>query len=69
MTADTIYYLLTQTSFFEAMNEYFNQLDTIKKEAYILGGFNVNLSLDNKYVFEKCWIPVLNIISYDVRTY
>ena len=69
MTVDTIYRLLSQTSFFEAMNEYFNQLDTIKKEACILGGFNINLSLDNEYVFEKHWIPVLNIIPYDVPTY
>ena len=69
LTVDTIYRLLSQTSFFEAMNEYFNQLDTIKKEAYILGGFNINLSLDNEYVFEKRWIPVLNIIPYDVPTY
>ena len=69
MTVGTIYRPPSQTSSLEIMNEYFNQLDTINKEACVLGGFNINLYLDNKNVFEKCWTPVLNIIPYDVRTY
>ena len=51
------------------MNEYFYKLDTINKETYILGDFNINLCLNNKYVFGKCSIIVSNTIPYDVRKY
>ena len=36
------------------MNEYFQKLDTTNKESYILADFNINLYLNNKYVFGKC---------------
>ena len=51
------------------MNEHFYKLHTINKESYILGDFNINLFLNNKYVFEKCSTTVSNIIPYDVRKY
>ena len=51
------------------MNENFHKLDTINKETYILGDFNINLYLNNKYVFEKCWTIVSNTIPYDVQKY
>ena len=35
------------------MNEHFYKLNTINKETYILVDFNINLYLNNKYVFEK----------------
>ena len=51
------------------MNGHLYKLDTINKETYILGDFNINLYLNNKYVFEKCSTIVSNTIPYDVRKY
>ena len=34
-----------------------------KKETYTLGDFNINLYLNNKYIFGKYWTPVSSIIS------
>ena len=42
-----------QTNFLERMNGHFYKLDDSKKETYILGDFNWNLYLNNKYVFEN----------------
>ena len=69
MAVGIIYRPPSQTSFLETMNERFHKLDTISKETYILGDFNINLYLNNKYVFDKCSTPILNIIQYDVRKY
>ena len=69
MTVRIVYRPPCQANFLETVNEHFYKLDTIKKEAYILGDFNINLYLNNKYVFEKCSITVSNTISYDVRKY
>ena len=51
------------------MNEHIYKLDTVSKETYILGDFNTNVYLNNKYVFEKCSATVSNTIPYDVRKY
>ena len=67
MTVGMVYPPPSQTSFLETMNEHFYKLDTINKETYILGDFNINLYLNNKYVFEKCPTTVFNTIPYDVR--
>ena len=48
MTVSIIYRPPSQTSFLETMNE---QLDTIKKETYILGDFNINLYLHARLQF------------------
>ena len=69
MTVGIVYRPPSQTSFLETMNEHFYKLDTINKETYILGDFNINLYLNNKYVFEKCSTIVSNTIPYDVRKY
>ena len=69
MTLGIVYRTPSQTSFIETMNEHFYKLETINKETYILGDFNINLYLNNKYVFEKCSAIVLNTIPYDVRKY
>ena len=53
MTVGIVYQPLTKTSFLETMNEHFYKLDTINKETYILGDLNINLYLNNKFVFEK----------------
>ena len=49
------------------MNKHFYKLDTMNKETYVLGGFNIILYFNNKYVFEKSSTPFSNIIPYDVR--
>ena len=59
----------SQTNFLETTNECFYKLDTINKETYILGDFNINLYLNNIYVFEKCSATVSNTIPYDLRKY
>ena len=69
MTFGIVYRPSSQTSFLETMNEHFYKLDTINKETYILGDFNINLYLNNKYVFEKCSTIVSDTIPYDVRKY
>ena len=53
MTVDIVYRSPSQTSFLETINENFYKLDTIYKEIYTLGDFNINLYLNNKYIFEK----------------
>ena len=69
MTVGIVYLPLSQTSFLETMNEHFYKLDTFNKETYILGDVNINLYLNNSYVFEKCSTIVSNTIPYDVRKY
>ena len=45
------------------------KLDTINKNPYRLGDFNINIYLNNKSVSEKCSTAVTNTIPYDVRKY
>ena len=63
MTLGIVYRPLSQTSFLETMNEHFYKLDIVIKETYILGDFNINLYLNNKYVFEKC-LTIVRILSH-----
>ena len=69
MAVGIVYRPPSQTSLLENMNEHFYKLDTINKETYILGDFNINLYLNNKYVFEKCLNTVSNTIPYNVWKY
>ena len=69
MRIGIVYRPPSQTSFLETMNEHFYKLETINKETYILSDFNINLYLNNKYVFEKCSTTVSNTIPYDVWKY
>ena len=62
MTVGIVYRPPSHTSFLETMNEHFYKLDTINKETYILGDFNINLYLSNRYVLEKCSTTVSNTI-------
>ena len=62
MAVGIVYRSPSQASFQETMNKNFYKLDTINKETYILGDFNINLYLNNTYVFEKCSTTVLNTI-------
>ena len=77
-TVGIVYRPPSQASFSETMNEDFYKLDTVNKETYTLGNFNIimyldnfniNLYLDNKYVFENCSTTVSSTIPYDVRKY
>ena len=45
MTVGIVYRPPSQTNFLVAMNEHFYKLDTINKETFILGDFNINLYL------------------------
>ena len=69
MTVGIVYRSPSQTSFLETINENFYKLDTISKETYTLDDFNINLYLNNKYIFEKYSTTVLNTVPYDVRKY
>ena len=69
MTVGIIYRRPSQASFLETMNEHFYKLDTINKETYIPGDFNLKLHLNNKYVFKKYSTAASNTIPYDVRKY
>ena len=62
MTVGIIYRRPSQASFLETMNKHFYKLDTINKETYILGDFNLKLlHLNNKYVFKKYSTAASNI--------
>ena len=64
-----MYRPLSQKNFLEIMNEHFHKLNTINKETYTLGDFNINMYLNNKNVSEKCLTTVSKTIPYDVRKY
>ena len=48
-----IYLPPSQSEFLETLNTYFSKLDTNNNEIVILGDFNINLRLNNSYIFKK----------------
>ena len=48
-----IYRPTSKSGFLETINTHFNKLDTNNNEIYILGNFNINLYLQNSYIFQK----------------
>ena len=48
-----IYRPARQSGFLEIINTHFTKLDTNNNEIYILGDFNINLYLNNSYIFQK----------------
>ena len=71
-----IYYVVTKNVFFEIhlpktkpINEHFLKLDLTNKETYILGGFNINLCYNVKYIICKNNTLVLRSVSNDTRNY
>ena len=48
-----IYRPPSQSEFLEIINTHFSKLDTNNNEIYILGDFNINLYLNNSYIFQK----------------
>ena len=53
ITVGTIYRPPNQSNFLEVLNENMNKIDSISNEIYILGDFNINLSLNDSYIFSK----------------
>ena len=51
VTVGTIYRPPNQSNFLEVLNEKMNKIDSISNEIYILGDFNINLSLNDFYIF------------------
>ena len=48
-----IYRSSSQSQFLEVINNHFSKLDTNNNENYRLGDFNINLYLNNSYIFLK----------------
>ena len=53
ITVGTIYRPPNQSNFSEVLNENMNKIDSISNETYILGDVNINLSLNDSYIFSK----------------
>ena len=51
ITVGTIYRPPNQSNFFEVLHENMNKIDSMSNENYILGDFNINLSLNDSYIF------------------
>ena len=49
----TIYDPSSQGSFTETITEHFSKINTNDTEIYILGDFNINLFLKQKYIFHQ----------------
>ena len=53
ITVGTIYRPPNRFNFSEVSNGNTNKIDPISNEIYILGGFNIGLSLNDSYIFSK----------------
>ena len=53
ITVGTIYRPPNQSNFLEVLNENMNKIDSISNEIYILGDFNMNLSLNDSNFSQK----------------
>ena len=67
----TIYHPPNQSNFFELLNENMNKIDSISNKIYILGGLNINLSLNDSYIFFKTKTKTLNnkITPSEIKSY
>ena len=50
ITVGTNYRPPNQSNFLKVLNENMNKIDSISNEIYILGDFNINLSLNDSYI-------------------
>lgn len=66
LAVGVIFCPLSQISFSKTLPEI---SDTIKKETYTLSIFTINVYLNNKYIFAKCWTTVSSIISKHIFRY
>ena len=69
ITVGTIYCPLNQSNFLEVLNENMNKIDSVSNETYILGDFNINLSLNDSYIFSKKNMLNNKSIPSDVKSY
>ena len=51
VTVETIYRPPNPSNFLEVLIENMNKIDSISNEIYILGDFNISLSLNDSYIF------------------
>ena len=58
-----------QSEFLEIINTHFSKLDTNNNEIYILGNFNINLYLNNSYIFQKNNLLQSPSIPSDIKKY
>ena len=64
-----IYRPPSQSEFLEIINTHFSKLDTNNNEIYILGDFNINLYLNNSYIFLKNNLLQSQSITSDIKKY
>ena len=64
-----IYQPPSQSEFLEIINTHFSKLDTNNNEIYILGNFNINLCLNNSYIFQKNDLLQSQSILSDIKKY
>ena len=69
ITVGIIYQSPCQSEFLEIINTYFSKLDTNYNEIYILGDFNINLYLNNSYIFLKNNLLQSQSITSDIKKY
>ena len=69
MVVRIIYRPPSQSEFLEIINTHFSKLDTNNKEIYILGDFNINLYLNNSYIFQKNNSLQSQSIHSDIKKY
>ena len=58
-----------QSEFLETINTHFSKLDTNNNEIYILGDFNINLYLNNSYIFLKNNLLQSQSVTSDIKKY
>ena len=64
-----IYRSPSQSEFLEIISTHFSKLDTHSNEIYILGDFNLNLYLNNSYIFQKNNLLQSQSIPSDINKY
>ena len=69
ITVGIVYRPPNQTNFIKTLNENFAKLDTINKETYILGDFNINLYDNGKYIICKNNTLMSRSVTNDARNY
>ena len=69
ITVGTIYRPLNESNFLEVLNENMNKINSISNETYVLGDFNINLSLNDSYIFLKKDMLNNKSIPSDVKRY
>ena len=64
-----IYRPPSQSDFLEIINTHFSKFDTNNNEIYMLGDFNINLYLNNSYIFQKNNLLQSRSIPSEIKNY